>query len=580
MDTSLGAPGAVLNGIYALSYRAASNGQKLRLRYTIQTDYNPPYGNIAIEAITLANGGPPTVSLTSPVNGSVFNASSNITLTATASDSGGSISKVEFFQGSSLIGEKTTSPYTLNWLSVPSGTYSLTAVATDNKGITATSTPVSIVVNAPPVVDAGYSQSITLPALATLHGSVSDDGQPASPGTLTISWTKVTGPGNVSFGTPNSLVSTATFSSEGDYVLRLTANDGSASSSSDVSIGVHSATTMVLTSTADAHVRDGSSAATNFGSTTIIEAQTSATTGENRDAYFKFDLTNVGDINDAKLRIFAATSAAGSVATSVYPVANTTWTETTINWNNRPALGTPVLSSVTVTGTTFAWYELNATNYLIGEKAAGRNIVTLALHNPSVSSSFIKINSKEAVSNKPQLSVTTTETTFVQGKVPGTLRNNLTAFAGMKFTVGSSPVTITSLGRIYVAGNTGTHTVKIVNAGTGVDVAGGSVSINTSTGTPSNGFKYVALAAPVTLTANTAYYLVSQETSGGDQWYDSNTILTTTTKATVNNAVSRPNNSWVARTIGDARPFQTGLRSPGCCEPGDADHQPQGAAQR
>jgi hypothetical protein len=105
----------------------------------------------------------------------------------------------------------------------------------------------------------------------------------------------------------------------------------------------------------------------------------------------------------------------------------------------------------------------------------------------------------------------------------------------MKLTVGSLPLTITSLGRIYVTGNTGTHTVKFVTASNGTDVAGGSVSINMSTGTPSNGFKYVALAAPITLAANTAYYLVSQETSGGDQWYDSNTVLTTTTLATVNN---------------------------------------------
>ena len=51
---------------------------------------------------------------------------------------------------------------------------------------------------------------------------------------------------------------------------------------------------------------------------------------------------------------------------------------------------------------------------------------------------------------------------------------------------------------------------------------------------------------PITLAANTAYYVVSQETSGGDQWYDFNTVLTTTNVATVNNAIQRPNNSWIA----------------------------------
>jgi hypothetical protein len=541
IDTSSGGSG-LISTTYVFTYRAASNGQILRIRYTDPTNFS----NIRLEAVTLTSGGPPTVSLTSPANGAVFNTGDNILMAATASDVGGSISKVEFFQGTTKLGESTASPYTFTWNNVAGGSYLLTAVATDNQGMTTTSAPVNSQVNAPPVVNAGYNQSVTLPASASLYGSVTDDGLPTPPGAVTVTWSKISGPGNVSFGNPNSAATTASFSSEGDYVLRLTGNDGALSTYSEVTIGAHPAVTINLTSTADAHVRDGSSAATNFGSATTIESQTSATTGENRDTYFKFDLTNAGDINNAKLRIFAATSAAGSVTTSVYPVTNTSWSETSINWNNRPALGSPVLNSVTVNGTTFAWYELDVTNYVRGEKSAGRNLVTLALHNPSTSTPYIKINSKEAATNKPQLAVSTPETAFVKSKTLGTVRNNLSGWVGMKFTVGGTPVTVTSLGRIYVTGHTGTHTLKIVNAGTGSDVAGGSVSLNLSTGTPSNGFKYVALAAPVTLSANTAYYLVSQETSGGDQWYDFNTVLTTTTVATVNNAVQRPNNTWQA----------------------------------
>ena len=47
----------------------------------------------------------------------------------------------------------------------------------------------------------------------------------------------------------------------------------------------------------------------------------------------------------------------------------------------------------------------------------------------------------------------------------------------------------------------------------------------------------MALAAPVTLSANTAYYLASQETSGGDQWCNYTTVLTTTSAAVVNIAI-------------------------------------------
>jgi hypothetical protein len=541
VDTSLNSCGlATFDGTYTIQFKAASAGQTLRIRYTLITDCDGagPYGNVTLKSATLTSGGvsntPPTVSLTSPTNGAVLG-TGTVAMSAAASDPGGSVSKVDFYQGTTKLGTIITSPYTFNWNNVLSGTYSVYAVATDNQGLTATSATASIQVNAAPTVNAGYNQSVTLPASASLFGTVSDDGLPAPPGAPTLTWSKTSGPGTVSFGTPSSASTTASFSSEGNYVLRLTANDGAPSSYSEVSVGAHPAATINLNPTADAHVRDGSSAATNFGSATTIESQASNTTGENRDAYFKFDLTSVGDINNAKLRIFAGTSVAGSATISVYPVTNTTWVENTINWNNRPALGSPVLSSVTVNGTTFAWYELDVTAYLIGEKSSGRNVVTLALHNPSTSTLFVKINSKEASTNKPQLAVSTLETTFVQSKTLGTVRNNLNAFVGMKLTVGSLPLTITSLGRIYVTGNTGTHTVKFVTASNGTDVAGGSVSINMSTGTPSNGFKYVTLAAPITLAANTAYYLVSQETSGGDQWYDSNTVLTTTTLATVNN---------------------------------------------
>ncbi len=540
VNTSFGGTN-LQDGIYAISYRAASAGQTLRLRYTILTDYIPPFGNIRLAAVTLSTGTPPSVNLTSPVNGAIYAPGEIVTVTAAASDPDG-ISKVELFINGMSIGAFTAPPYTTTWASDVAGPFSVYAVATDGKGVPSTSAVANVLIDNAPEVSAGYNQTIVLPALATLNGTVSDDGFPA-PSTITTSWSKVSGPGTVSFGNANSVVTTASFSAEGDYVLRLTASDGARSSSSDVSVGVRSTVTMSLSALADAHVRDGSSATTNFGSATLIEVQT-GNTGENRDAYFKFDLTNVGDISNAKLRLNASLSAAGSVATSVYPVANTSWTEAAINWNNKSPLGTPVLSTVTINGTTASWYELDVTNYLIAEKSAGRNTVTLGLHNQSTSTQFVRINSKEAASNKPELSIVTTESTFVTDKTLGTLRNNLSAWVGMKLTVGPSPIVVTALGRIFVNGNTGTHTLKFVNASSGADVPGSSVSINMAAGVASNGFKYAALPAPIALAANTAYYLASQETNGGDQWYDSNTVLTSKNIAVVNNAVQKPNNNW------------------------------------
>ena len=55
VNTSLGGSSGPTSGIYSLSYRAASGGQLLRIRYTIQTDYNSPNGNISLQAITLTS---------------------------------------------------------------------------------------------------------------------------------------------------------------------------------------------------------------------------------------------------------------------------------------------------------------------------------------------------------------------------------------------------------------------------------------------------------------------------------------------------------------------------------------------
>ncbi|MBN1207271.1 MAG: right-handed parallel beta-helix repeat-containing protein [Myxococcaceae bacterium] len=89
---------------------------------------------------------PPTVSLTSPADGATFSAPATITLTANASDADGSVSKVEFFQGSTLLATDTTSPYSFTWSNVAAGSYTLTARATDSSGATSTSPAVNITV--------------------------------------------------------------------------------------------------------------------------------------------------------------------------------------------------------------------------------------------------------------------------------------------------------------------------------------------------------------------------------------------------------------------------------------------------
>ena len=94
-------------------------------------------------------------------------------------------------------------------------------------------------VNLPPAVNAGPDQTLTLPAAASLSGTATDDGLPNPPGKLTTTWTVVSGPGTVTFGNASALATTAAFSAAGTYDLRLTASDGTLSTSDDVVVTVN-----------------------------------------------------------------------------------------------------------------------------------------------------------------------------------------------------------------------------------------------------------------------------------------------------------------------------------------------------
>jgi Bacterial Ig domain len=116
-------------------------------------------------SITVVANAAPTVSITGPTNNATLTAPANISITASAIDSDGTISQVQFFQGSTLIGTATSAPYTVNWNNVAAGTYALTAQATDNRGATSTSSVVTVISNAAPAI------SITSPATNTIFAA-------------------------------------------------------------------------------------------------------------------------------------------------------------------------------------------------------------------------------------------------------------------------------------------------------------------------------------------------------------------------------------------------------------------------
>ncbi len=115
--------------------------------------------------------------------------------------------------------------------------------------------------------------------------------------------------------------------------------------------------------------------------------------------------------------------------------------------------------------------------------------------------------------------------TFVSRIRPGTVRNDWKGWAGMKITIGDTPIAVTALGRLAVGESTETHRLRIFDA-----TRNNAFTELTSTVVDMNGvrdkqFHYAALPQPVVLEAGKSYYIMSEENYGKDYWYDGNMTI-------------------------------------------------------
>ncbi|MEO8352205.1 MAG: Ig-like domain-containing protein [Chthoniobacteraceae bacterium] len=126
-----------------------------------------PSSEISFTPKVVAANQPPTVYLDAPATDSQYSAPANIIFSAEAHDSDGTIARVEFYQGTTKLGENAHNPYSFTWNNVPPGTYSLSAIAFDNEGASTQSAAVDVTVSgaseplAPPP-----ATSVTATALA------------------------------------------------------------------------------------------------------------------------------------------------------------------------------------------------------------------------------------------------------------------------------------------------------------------------------------------------------------------------------------------------------------------------------
>jgi titin len=130
---------------------------------------------------------------------------------------------------------------------------------------------------------------------------------------------------------------------------------------------------------------------------------------------------------------------------------------------------------------------------------------------------------------------------FVAAVTPGSTTAGTAKWAGAVIQVGSSNLTLTSLGRLVADGNAQAHTVELVDASNNAVL--GSVSVHTS-GATAGQFTYAPLASPVTLLAGHTYYVVSREFSGGDSFYSQPTVTTTSAAADLGGVSSVGDSIW------------------------------------
>lgn len=120
---------------------------------------------------------PPTVRITTPAQDAIFRAGQTISVLAEAMDADGRVAKVDFYAGATHLRESRVDPYSVDWRGAPVGTHSLTAVATDNEGLTTVSLPVVIM-----IISANSA-----PSLSTISNQTTLEDTPTQPIAFTVS---------------------------------------------------------------------------------------------------------------------------------------------------------------------------------------------------------------------------------------------------------------------------------------------------------------------------------------------------------------------------------------------------------
>jgi Domain of unknown function (DUF5060)/Putative collagen-binding domain of a collagenase len=337
-------PGNTVNGGGTVSLGAPPNPSNQDWVALLQQDS----GEEPLNRAPVANAGPDTTA-------TLVGSSAQLALNGSASDdglpAGSTLSTVwTRVSGPAAVSFANASATATTATFTASGSYTLRLAASDGDLTTADEIVVTVGTQQPanqaPVVNAGPDTTATLAgssAQLALDGSASDDGLPGG-STLSTVWTRVSGPAAVSFADASATATTAVFSTAGTYLLRLSASDGTLSSTDDLRVTVSAppdgGTSLAYLPVHDAYTENGK----NFNNSGLRLENTS----RKRIIYLQFDLRGAtSPINSARIRLTEGDDvSSGSMTLRLYAASSNNWTESTVNGTNAPSKG-QLLDTVT-----------------------------------------------------------------------------------------------------------------------------------------------------------------------------------------------------------------------------------------
>jgi len=162
-----------------------------------------------------------------------------------------------------------------------------------------------------------------------------------------------------------------------------------------------------LTPAADAYVRDGTYATTNYGTDPSLVVKLDAT-GYQRESFLKFNVSGYANAGSAILKLMPTYVGSDTAVTyTVELVSTDTWTEGGITWNTKPAGSGVVLATLSGTAIQLGVpVNINITNQVKTE-AAGDGVISLRIRSNNLGSlKQVTFGSKEdVVANRPQLQI-------------------------------------------------------------------------------------------------------------------------------------------------------------------------------